>query len=160
LHNGFEAIEKSNPLPQEFHMTTLRGACHCNTIRIAIEFDGATTGLSPRRCSCSFCRKHANLYVSASNATLEISVAEEDSLNRYQFGHQTAEFLICRKCGIMPAVVSQIDDQLFGLANANVLDPVPAFDAQSTPIGDYEASDVLAWRAWRREHWINNVVLS
>ncbi len=47
-------------------------------------------------------------------------VRDETQLNRYHFGMNMVDFLICKSCGNYIGAVQQIDDQLFGIINANL----------------------------------------
>ena len=51
-----------------------------------------------------------------------------DRLNRYQFALRTAEFWVCRECGVYVGAVTA--DQRFGIINTNAL---IGFTAQLLP---------------------------
>ena len=142
------------PNPPE---TEFVGDCHCGAIRVALHVrDGAA--LSPRRCGCGFCRRHGGLYVSTPDARLTVQVSDAAAVNRYQFGHRTAEFLVCRNCGVVPTVLSTIDGHLYGIVNANVLDP-PLQMAEPPPVADYDAEEPAGRLARRKERWIGDVTV-
>ena len=137
---------------------TLEGACHCGAIGVTLEVEDETA-LSPRHCGCGFCRKHGSLYVSASSARLAVTLAEPDRVSRYAFGHETATFLVCSRCGVVAAAVSEIDGRLYSVLNANVLSPPLAIDRGTVPVADYEAEDVPERLGRRRQRWIANVTI-
>ncbi len=139
---------------------TLEGSCHCGDIRVALHLPDADTKLSPRRCGCSFCRRHGGLYVSAPAARLDIAIAHRDAVNRYRFGHGTAEFLVCRTCGVFPAVLSEIDGHLHAVLNANALDPPLAVAESDVPVADYESESTSERLDRRRQRWIGNVTVT
>ena len=136
----------------------LEGACHCGAIETVLEVEEGTA-LSPRHCGCSFCRKHGCLYVSAPSGCLTITLAEPDCVGRYAFGHRTATFLICGRCGVVAAALSEIDGRLYAVFNANLLSPPLAIEKQTVPIADYEAEDVPERLGRRRQRWIGNVTI-
>ena len=136
----------------------LQGACHCGAIGVTLEVEEGTA-LSPRHCGCSFCRKHGSLYVSAPSARLTIALAEPGRVSRYAFGHETATFLVCARCGVMAAAVSEIEDRLHSVLNANMLSPPLAIDQATVPVADYEAEDVPGRLERRRRRWIGNVTI-
>lgn len=137
----------------------LVGGCHCGAIRFALQLDDDTK-LSPRRCGCSFCRKHGGLYISAPGARLDIGIASDEAVSRYAFGHKTAEFLICKTCGVFPAVTCQIDGRLYAVLNANTLNPPIEADDTDVPVADYESENVTDRLGRRRERWIGNVTVT
>ena len=108
------------------------GGCHCGNIQIAFDSDIDPRQIKVRSCQCSFCRKHGARAVSDPNGMLTIRVADEESLVRYMFAHHTAEFLVCRECGVYVAAVTTgtserraiaqlnaiVEDQQFGVAVA------------------------------------------
>ena len=136
----------------------LEGACHCGAIGTVLEMEDGTA-LSPRHCGCSFCRKHGSLYVSAPSGCLTITLAEPDRVSRYTFGHRTATFLICGRCGVVAAALSEIDGRLYAVLNANMLSPPLAIEKQTVPIADYEAENVSERLERRRQRWIGNVTV-
>lgn len=137
----------------------LDGGCHCGAIRIALHVDDDTK-LSPRRCGCSFCRKHGGLYVSAPGGRLDINIASDDAVSRYAFGHKTAEFLICKTCGVFPAVTCMLDDRLYAVVNANTFNPPLAVDDTDVPVTDYESESVTDRLVRRQERWIGSVTVT
>ena len=138
---------------------TLEGACHCGAIGVALEVEDETA-LSPRHCGCDFCRKHGSLYVSASDAHLTVTLAEPERVSRYAFGHETATFLVCGRCGVVATAVSEIDGRLYAVFNANLLSPPLAVDRAAVPVADYEAEDVPGRLARRKRRWIANVTVA
>ena len=113
----------------------------------------------PRHCGCSFCQKHGSLYVSAPSGRLTITLAEPDRVSRYAFGHKTATFLICTRCGAEAAAVCEMEGRLYAVLNANLLSPPLAVDRASVPIADYEAEDVPGRLDRRKQRWISNVTI-
>ena len=137
---------------------TLEGACHCGAIGVALEV-ADDTELSPRHCGCRFCQKHGSLYVSAPSGRLTIALNEPDRVSRYAFGHGTATFLICGRCGVEAAAVCEMEGRLYSVLNANLLEPPLDVDQASVPIADYEAEDVPGRLARRKQRWIGTVTI-
>ncbi len=71
-------------------------------------------------CQCDFCRSHNMRSLSDSKGRIEMRVQDETQLNRYHFGMKMVDFLICKNCGNYIGAVQQIDNQLFGIMNANL----------------------------------------
>ena len=86
-------------------------------------------------------------------------LAEPDRVSRYAFGHKTATFLICSRCGVEAAAVCEMEGRLYAVLNANLLSPPLAVDRASVPIADYEAEDVPGRLDRRKQRWISNVTI-
>ena len=145
-------------LPGDAPMThVLQGGCHCGNIGISYR-----TGVSPaatrvRACQCSFCRKHAARAVSDPEGHAEITVRDLRSLHRYRFALATAEFFICKICGVYVAAVMTEADQTFATLIINALDAPERFTQPATPV-DYAAEDTTARRRRRRTRWTPTTV--
>lgn len=138
-------------------MQTLKGHCHCGAIEVELKMD-SDAALSPRHCGCGFCQQHGALYVSTPSGVLSITLNSSE-VNRYEFGHKTAKFLVCSRCGVMVTAISEIDAHLYAVLNANVLSPPLAVDKCSVPTTDYEAEDISVRLDRRKERWIANVTV-
>ena len=74
-------------------------------------------------------------------------------------GHGTAEFYVCRACGVVPFVVSEIDAHKYSVVNVNTFEGIDRAALSSTPTDfDGEASGTRLDR--RRQSWIPDVVIS
>ena len=140
-------------------MNRYDGACHCGAVTLALLTTRDAPGLSPRHCGCDFCRKHACVYGAAPDGKLEITARGPEAVGRYAFGHKTAEFLVCRTCGVMPAALTVIDGRMFGIVNTNVFDPPLAIDRSAMAVGDYDGETIAARLERRAQRWIPEVVL-
>jgi hypothetical protein len=56
---------------------------------------------------------------------LTVAIQDADQVNRYAFGTKTAKFHVCRVCGIVPFVTSEIDGREFAVVSVNSLESVP-----------------------------------
>lgn len=120
-------------------MPTLTGYCHCQRLTLAFESSLEPAATSPRACDCSFCQAHAAAWVSDPDGELVITASDADALGRYRQGSESAEFLFCRHCGVLLAVVFATEDGLRGavnarcLANAGEFAPEQAVSPQQLP---------------------------
>ena len=78
---------------------------------------------------------------------------------RYAFGTETAQFLVCARCGVAPVVTSQIEGQMFAVVNVNTFDNVERSRIQAQP-ASFEGEDLASRLERRRRHWIPDVVLT
>jgi hypothetical protein len=134
-------------------MHELRGGCHCGNITVSYRTTVAPEAAVARACQCSFCRKHNTRSLSDPKGALEINVRDPDALNRYRFGLRTAEFLICRNCGVYVAAFmpDPTDAHAYATLMANVLDE-QARISQAEP-ADYAGEDEAGRRQRRRQRW-------
>src|SRR5690242_12674989 len=109
-------------------MPEIEGGCHCGNVRIAARLTREPAEYVPRACDCDFCRKHGAAYVSDPRGAVRIRVAAEADCSRYRQGSGSAEFLVCRRCGVLVAVVHRsaagrqtIDDVLYATLNSRAL---------------------------------------
>jgi hypothetical protein len=134
--------------------TTLRtpGGCHCGNLAFLFEASAPLETLGLRADGCSFCRAHAPRHTSDPHGTVSISVRDVDALVRYRFGHRTADFLICARCGVYIGALMEDGGKSWFVINANALRPPPGDDF---PVqrADLDAEDVPARIARRKKRW-------
>ena len=82
---------------------------------------------------------------------IEITVHDEYLLERYQFGLRSANFLLCRKCGVYVSAFLQDGDEAFANVMVNVLDDRGEFP-DAVPV-DRGGENKAAKRQRRREVW-------
>jgi len=111
-------------MPDLVELRPVSGACHCRNISFTLRFPVTESPTRVRACSCSFCLKHGGIYTSHPEAKLQVLIADEDQLQRYRFGTNTAHFLICRRRGAVPVITSHIDDTCYAVVNVNTLDNI------------------------------------
>ena len=79
-------------------------------------------------------------------------------LQRYRFGQRTADFLLCRACGVYIGAELETRAGRFGIININALRPVPEGLAPVVPV-DY-GPESIEQRVVRREARWSPVVAS
>ena len=103
-----------------------------------------------RSCSCSFCRSHGTRTVSDRDGLVEITATDWSLVERYQFGSRTADYLLCRRCGVYVGAVCETSSGLRAVVNVNCLDDRAAF-TQSPAAPDYDGEPPMhGWIAVRR----------
>jgi hypothetical protein len=130
-------------------MKSYQGACHCGAISTELQSDKTPAELGARTCQCSFCRAHGASWTSDPAGALTVRIA--GPVSRYRFGTGTADFLVCATCGVVPAVVAEMDGGLHGVVRVDCLAEREAFLAAAA-LSDYEGEaldDRLARRAGR-----------
>lgn len=106
---------------------TFQGGCHCGQLRMTFSTALDPASIIPRACDCSFCQKHGAAYVSDPAGQLSVIMQSADALRRYRQGSNTAEFLLCDRCGVLVAVVFEHDTRMYGAVNARALEEPTGF---------------------------------
>ena len=130
-------------------MTSYAGQCFCGSIGYEYQTAIAPPDWSIRACQCAFCRAHDALSTSDSAGTLLFTAANPDNLQRYRFAMRTADFLLCRECGVYIGAVIETDSGRYGIINTHSLASMPADIADVAPI-TYDSEDKQG-RVGRRE---------
>ena len=114
-------------------MTEHTGGCHCGNLRLTLRLTQAPHEVRLRACQCSFCRANQTRTVSDPDGACAILVRDPDQVSRYRFGSKTADFLICRTCGIYIGAMSETSAGLRAVINTNCLDDRALFDGTAHP---------------------------
>jgi hypothetical protein len=136
---------------------TLDGRCHCGNLEVAFETSKAPSQLELRECACTFCRRHGATAVTDPAGALEVRARSAAELSRYRFGLGTADFLVCRTCGVFVGAVCEVDGRTYGTLNANVLDARASLTAIPVRV-DYDGEAVAQRIARRARAWTPAVV--
>ena len=133
----------------------LRGSCHCGNLRYTLVWPGEPGAIPARACTCSFCARHGAVWTAHPDAALTIEAADSAAISRYAFETKTAEFLVCTRCGVVPACTSRIDGRDYAVVNANTFDD-PSIPVETAPASfDGEGAGARLERRSRR--WIARV---
>ena len=128
------------------------GRCHCGAIAYGYATAVAPEDWSIRACQCAFCRAHDALSTSDPLGEIRFTAADATQLQRYQFALRTADFLLCRNCGVYIGAVIETSAGRFGIINTHTLVPVPEDIAGTEPIS-YDGEDTSGRVARREERW-------
>ena len=132
--------------------TTYAGHCHCGAIGFHYTTAIAPADWSVRACQCRFCRMHDAL--STSDPAGRLAFAHEDpvQLQRYRFALRTADFLLCRRCGVYIGAIMRVGDRDYGIINTHALDAIPPNIAAVGAIR-YDDEDVDGRVSRREQRW-------
>lgn len=136
---------------------TLEGRCHCGAITLDFSTTRRPADTAPRACDCSFCRAHGAAWVSDPAAQLIIEAHLPERLCRYRQGSESAQFLLCRDCGVLVAVMFDDGDRYYAAVNLRCLEARDAFAApvSASPQRLSKEDKVARWR----QAWIADVQL-
>jgi hypothetical protein len=125
--------------------------CHCGALTARFRTAIAPAEWGVRACQCSFCRSHGALATSDPGGLLEFRSANPTQVQRYRFGGRTADFLVCRECGVYVGVQMVSDKGRFGVLNVLTLRPLLALPAAESM--DYGAESPEGRRLRRESRW-------
>ena len=83
---------------------------------------------------------------------LAIHATHEDTFGRYAFGLRTAEYLICKTCGVYGAAVSTCESEPRGIAIVSCLDEHRQFTSEPIAV-EYDAENRDDRVQRRRKRW-------
>jgi hypothetical protein len=133
-----------------------RGRCHCGAV--GFEYDTASPPAEwpVRDCQCSFCQKHGARYTSDPAGSVRFDHEDPGALSRYRFGHRTADFVFCNRCGGYLGAMTEAEGRTLMVLNLRAFDPLPeglpaarpmTYDGEST--GDRGARRFARWTPFK-----------
>lgn len=141
-------------MPLSQTRSQFNGSGHCGNVRYTLIWP-LPQAHHLRTCSCSFCAKHAPIYMGHPSASIASTVRDLSALSRYTFGTRSADFRSCTLCGVFLFAICRIDGVEKAVLNVNTLDAfaLPADVKQN----NYEG-EVIDGRLDRRlRTWIGHV---
>jgi len=133
------------------------GGCHCGNISVRLRLSRSPEQMPLRSCSCSFCRSHGTRTVSDRDGLVEIAASDWSQVERYQFGSRTADYLLCRRCGVYIGAVCETSAGQRAVVNVNCLAERAAFtQVPAAPDYDGESTDTRLDR--RAANWMPAVI--
>lgn len=138
-------------------MHTVTGGCYCGSLVVTIQLTRAPDAYNPRACDCGFCRKHAAAYVSDGRGSLEITIGAAADRGSFRQGSEAADFLFCRRCGVLVGVTCEIDGRSYGAVNVRSLDPAVSFGPEQS-VSPKQLSATGKLQRWR-DAWFPDVIV-
>ncbi len=130
----------------------ITGGCHCGNVSFVFDASAPLEQLGLRACQCTFCRAHGARTTSDPNGTFALSVRDDAQLQRYRFGLNTADFLICRICGAFIGALMEEGGKPYLTVNANTFQPPPPYDIPGVA-HDFGGEDVSGRTTRRAAKW-------
>ena len=122
-------------------MADYSGHCHCGNLEVSLRTETPATALGLQACQCSFCVRHGARTLSDPNGTATIRVRDSSQFQRYRFGLSTADYLLCRTCGVFVAAVGDTDGRTYATVNAACFPEPPTGLAPAEPV-TFESENV------------------
>lgn len=127
-------------------------SCHCGAIGVTLlwpEHDGPIPG---RACGCGFCQKHGAVWTSHPEAEFWLEIDDPGNVTRYRFGTGTADFHVCRVCGVVPVATCDMDGRRYAVINIGTFDNVASEEMTAQPT-DFEGETVEDRMARHKRNW-------
>lgn len=136
----------------------LNGSCHCGDLRFVFHTNQSESEFTPRLCQCLFCIRHDAKWITDPEGTVEITYREPTTVSFYSFGTRTADFIICRNCGVLVAAVSEIDGTRYAALNSKSM-VEHSFNVQAL-LSDFDGESLEERLDRRKRNWIKRVTLT
>ena len=133
------------------------GGCHCGNLRLRLRLTQPPAAVRLRSCTCAFCRGHATRTTSDPAGAVEIWAADWSLVEPYRFGSRTADYLVCRGCGIYIGAVAETASGTRAVINTNCLADRAAFTVAPVPV-DHGGEATTARMARRAASWTPTVL--
>src|SRR3984957_8122215 len=133
------------------------GGCHCGNLTLCLRLSRPPEETSLRACGCSFCRAHATRTASDPRGSVEIWAGDWLLVEPYRFGSRTAEFLVCRRCGIYIGALAQTASGTRAVININSLMDRSSFTDAATAT-DHDGETTSDRMARREANWTPAIV--
>jgi hypothetical protein len=78
--------------------------------------------LPVRTCGCRFCRKHGLLTTSDPRGEMDFILTNRTAVLRYRFDTETAEFLMCGRCGVYVGAQMEEAGRYYAIVNLRTLE--------------------------------------
>jgi hypothetical protein len=137
-------------------MMRIDGKCHFGNIAFDLLWPGDGGDIPARACDCTFCSKHAGVWTSHPDAKLRIRIQADADVSRYAFGTRTARFHVCRRCGVVPTVTSELEGRTYAVVNVHAFVGVDAAALRHAP-ASFGGEDLATRLARRTRNWIGDV---
>ncbi|MGQ0676254.1 MAG: GFA family protein [Rhodospirillales bacterium] len=129
------------------------GGCHCGNISVSLSLSKPPAASALRACQCAFCRAHATRTVADPQGSFAVSAKDWGLVEKYRFDTRTADYLVCRRCGVYVAALCQTPQGLRAVVNVNALDDRALF-TQAPQAHDYGGETPDARLARRARTWM------
>jgi hypothetical protein len=130
----------------------IHGRCHCGNIAFLFTVLPEPQEIAARACSCTFCLKHGGVWASSPAGSLRIDVLDPVQVHRYAFATRTADFHVCRLCGVVPLATSVIDGREYAVVNIHSFEDVPEGLLRQSS-ASFDGEDEASRLARRARNW-------
>jgi hypothetical protein len=104
------------------------------------------------------CRRHGASYISDPKAQLTLRYRDQSQLSLYRVGHRTVQWVICSRCGVLTAVLCEIEGRLRAVVRVQSM--VEHSFPQPEVVMNFESESVEERLQRRAKTWIGSVTVS
>jgi hypothetical protein len=133
------------------------GGCHCGNVHVRLRLNTPPRETPLRACQCSFCRAHSTRTAADPAGLLELWAEDWTLVEPYRFGSRSADYFVCRRCGIYIAAVCATRAGERAVVNVNCLADRAEF-TQIPAAADYDGETEEARLARRAVKWMPALV--
>ena len=130
-----------------------QGGCHCGNLRVRVRLTRPAEEMPVRSCACSFCRSHGTRTVSDPAGHAEVSARDWTLVGRYRFGSRTADYLLCRECGVYIGAMCETAAGPRCVINTLCLSELASFTGEAMR-PDYDGEAMETRLARRSANWM------
>ncbi|TDQ47713.1 hypothetical protein EV696_109117 [Permianibacter aggregans] len=139
-------------------MISSHGQCHCGNISLDIQYPETIHSFTAGVCRCQFCRMHGAMWLGLPISQLQVQAELASQAHFYDDDLLGVRYLLCRHCGVLTSVFSEIENQTYAMVNAGVVN-LPTHI--KTDVFQYGPYPNLAGRLQiRKESWLSTVKFS
>jgi hypothetical protein len=129
------------------------GGCHCGNIHVRVQLSKSPQDTPLRACACSFCRAHMTRTVADMAGHFRLSADDWSLVEPYRFGSRTADYMVCRRCGVYVAAICDTAAGTRAVVNINCLNDRAAF-TQLPNATNYEGETEATRLSRRVTNWM------
>jgi hypothetical protein len=133
------------------------GGCHCGNIQVRLRLSRDPADTPLRACACGFCRRHNARATADPAGLLELRARDWSLVEPYRFGSGTADYILCRRCGVYVAALCETRAGLRAVVNVNCLADRAGF-TRAPEVFDFDGETVEARLSRRATNWMPAVV--
>ena len=133
------------------------GGCHCGNLRVRLSLSQPPAEVRLRACGCSFCRAHNTRTASDPDGAVDIWADDWSQVQMYRFGTGTAQFVICRNCGVYIGAIGETEFGTRAVINTTCLDDRVLFTLEPAPT-DHDGETTDDRLARRAAKWTPAIV--
>ena len=121
-------------------MAVYPGQCHCGAIGFQFRTEEPPSRWAVRACQCSFCTAHGAACVSDPAGAVAFTHVKPPELQRYRFGLRTADFLLCRNCGVYIGALLTGAEGAFATLNTRAMNNLSGLPTPQAAVYDQETA--------------------
>ena len=127
-------------------MAEHRGGCHCGNLRVTLRLTQEPAEMQLRA------RAHNTRTASDPHGLVGIRAGDWAQVQFYRFGTSTADFVICRNCGVYIGAIGETPSGTRAVINTTCLDDRALFTTDPAPT-DHDGETTESRLARRAANW-------